>query len=110
MPVAEPMATALARSSGNEDVPSGFSHTESRAPGTPACWISRVISGLVAHSMNFQALSWLLDASLTPSAHDGTLYGLEPSGPAGNGANPTCSKTVEFSSSVRFLYRLLASV
>src|SRR5690554_3230044 len=110
MPVSAPMATALARSSGKEEVPAGSAQTESRAPGTPACWISRVMSALVAHSMNFQALSWLFDASLMPRAHDGTLYGLEPAGPAGNGAKPTKSETVEFSASVRFLYKLLASV
>ena len=53
--------------------------------------------------MNFQALSWFLDASLMPSAHDGTLYGLEPAGPAGNGAKPTVSETLDLAGSVAFL-------
>ena len=53
-----------------------------RGPGTPACWFASVWDWLVAHSMNFQALSWLPDASLMPSAHEGMLYGFVPAGPA----------------------------
>ena len=38
-----------------------------------------------------------------PSAQDGTLYGLEPAGPAGNGAKPTVSETLDLAGSVAFL-------
>ena len=58
---------------------------------------------LVAHWMNFQALSWLLDAWLTARPQDGMLYGLEPAGPAGSAANPTVSATLDLAGSVAFL-------
>src|SRR5690606_37464705 len=94
---------ALARSSGKSEMPSGSDQAEVRAPGTPDFCCSSVCSLLVAHSMNFQAFSVFSEASLMPSAHDGTLYGLEPAGPAGNGAKPTWSETLDLSGSVAFL-------
>ena len=84
-------------------MPSGSAQTESRAPGTPSFWMVSVMSALVAHSMNFHAADWWEDSALTPSAQDGTLYGLDPSTPEGIGANPTVSETFDFAGSVAFL-------
>ena len=84
-------------------MPSGLAQTEVRAPGTPAFCCASVCSLLVAHSMNFQALSLFSELSLMPSAQDGMLYGFEPAGPAGNGAKPTVSETLDLAGSVAFL-------